>query len=274
MLRILLITLGLLATGTLLADSRTTPAPSSRTALVAAASDLQFAIEEIAARFEVETGHRVQLTLGSSGNFARQIRQGAPFDVYLSADEAYVLDLSARGLTRDEGTLYARGRIVLFVPHNSALVADPGLDDLERALADGRIRRFAIANPDHAPYGQRAEEALRHRGLWDGLHAHLVFGENVSQAARFAASGNAQGGIIAWSLALAPAVAAQGSHALIPEDWHRPLLQRMVLLRRASEAGEVFYDYMQSEPARQVLRRYGFLLPGETLPMTGTAVEY
>jgi len=230
---------------------------------VAAAADLQFALAEIAVRFEADTGQRVQLTLGSSGNFARQIRQGAPFHVYLSADEDFVLDLARDGFTRGQGDLYAIGRIVIMAPHGSPLKPDAGLLDLGRALEDGRIARFAIANPEHAPYGRRAEEALRHRGLWEAIVPRLVYGENVAQAAQFATTGNAQGGIIAYSLALAPRVAALGSFALIPAEWHTPLRQRMVLLRDAGAGAERFYAYMQQEPARAILRRHGFLLPGE-----------
>ena len=232
--------------------------------LVAAASDLQFAIEEVAAAFRAQTGEAVRITPGSSGNFARQIRQGAPYEMYLSADERFVLDLHADGFTRDDGVLYALGRIAVFTPHGSPLAADGQLDDLAAALADGRLTRFAIANPEHAPYGLAAEQALRHRGLWEAITPALVLGENVSQAAQFAATGNAQGGIIAYSLALAPPLAARGEHALIPEAWHSPLRQRMVLLDDAGPVAERFYRYLQAPPARAILRRYGFSLPGES----------
>jgi molybdate transport system substrate-binding protein len=203
----------------------------------------------------------VALSFGSTGNFARQIREGAPFQMFMAADEAFVLDLARDGLTRDEGRLYAEGRIVIKVPEGSTLTADGSLEDLRRALAEGRVTRFAIANPDHAPYGMRAAEALRHAGLWDAIQPHLVLGENVSQAAQFALSGNAEGGIIAYSLALAPQLAAQGSHALIPRAWHAPLLQRMVLLNSAGPAAKAFYDYMSTPPARAIMERYGFALP-------------
>ena len=232
--------------------------------VVAGASDLQFALEDIAAAFKEETGLAVKLSFGSSGNFARQIRQGAPFQMYLSADEKYVLDLARDGFTRDDGTLYALGRIVIIAPHGSPLQADGSLADLKAALADGRVTRFAIANPEHAPYGKRAEEALRHAGLWDAIKGRLVLGENVSQAAQFATSANAQGGIIAYSLALAPQVAALGEFELIAEDWHSPLRQRMVLLKDAGPVAERFYAYVQAPAARAIFRRYGFVLPGET----------
>jgi molybdate transport system substrate-binding protein len=231
--------------------------------VIAAAADLQFALTEVAEAFKAETGQEVKLAFGSSGNFARQIRQGGPFEVYLSADEQYVLDLARDGFAQGEGTLYAIGRLVLVVPHGSPLRADGSLDDLAAALDDGRLERFAIANPEHAPYGERAEEALRHRGLWDKIQPKLVLGENVSQAAQFALSGSTQGGIIAYSLALSPKIAAQGSFELVPAEWHEPLRQRMALLRGAGPVAERFYAFVQEPEARRIMRRFGFILPGE-----------
>ncbi len=231
--------------------------------VVAAASDLQFAIEEIAAAFAAETGMRVRLSMGSTGNFVRQIRAGAPFEIFMAADEQFIADLHRDGFTRGAGDLYAIGRIVIMAPNGSTLVPDPELDNLAEMLAAGQITRFAIANPEHAPYGMRAREALITRGLWDGLQPLIVLGENVSQAARFALSGNAQGGIIAYSLALAPQVAPQGTYALIPEDWHKPLRQRMALLNNAGPVAEAFYAYMMQPPAREIMERYGFVLPEE-----------
>jgi molybdate transport system substrate-binding protein len=231
--------------------------------LIAAASDLQFALPEVAAAFERDTGLAVGLTFGSSGNFARQIRQGAPFQMFLSADESYVRDLARDGLTRDDGALYALGRIVIVAPRGSGVTPDGALEGLKTALREGRIEKFAIANPEHAPYGKRAEEALRHAGLWRDLKDKLVLGENVSQAAQFALSGATEGGIIAYSLALSPKIADQARFALIPQDRHAPLRQRMVLLTGAGATAQRFHAYLQEPPARAILRRFGFLLPGE-----------
>lgn len=236
---------------------------SSEPPVVAAASDLQFALPEIAQAFKDETGHDVVLTFGSSGNFARKIRQGAPFELYLSADEALVLELDSDGFTRDAGRVYAVGRIVLMVPHGSPLHADGSLADLRAALRDGRLARFAIANPEHAPYGRRAAEALRHAGLWEAIRPKLVFGENVAQAAQFATSPDADGGLVAHALVRSPTLAALGSFALVPEHWHSPLRQRMVLLAGAGPVAERFYAYLQDDAARRILRSYGFATPGE-----------
>lgn len=228
---------------------------------IAAAADLKFAVTEIAERFTAETGRQVKISFGSSGNFARQIEQGAPFQLFLCADESYVARLAAQGLTTDDGTLYAIGRIVIFVPTGSPVRADADLGGLEAALRDGRLERLAIANPEHAPYGRAAREALQKAGIWEQALPKLVLGENASQAAQFATSGSAQAGIIPYSLALAPAVATRGTYALIPEDWHRPLRQRMVLLQGAGDTARRFYEYLRQAEARAIFERYGFSLP-------------
>jgi molybdate transport system substrate-binding protein len=229
--------------------------------VVAAASNVQFAVEEIAERFTAETGMQVRLSMGSTGNFVRQIREGAPFEIFIAADEESIAGLNADGFTRDAGDLYAVGRLVIMVPNGSPLVPDAGLDNLAAMLEADSITRFAIANPEHAPYGMRAREALIARGLWDEIQPFLVLGENISQAAQFALSGNADGGLIAYSLALAPDVAPLGTHALIPEDRHEPLHQRMALLQGAGPVAEAFYAYFRSASAGEILQRYGFGLP-------------
>ena len=243
--------------------SQSAPVYADDIPVIAAASDLQFALEELAGLFQQQTGKKIKLAFGSSGNFRYQIAHGAPFQMYMSADEEYVLALYREGDTLDEGMLYAIGRIVIFIPHGSPLKADGSLNDLATALNDNRINHFAIANPEHAPYCQCAEEALRHAGIWDRIRPRLVLGENVSQAAQFAASGSAQGGIIAYSLALSPNMTTLGNYALIPAEWHNPLRQRMVLLKSAGPTAHAFYDYVQSQPAHKILEQYGFVLPEE-----------
>ena len=231
------------------------------TPTVAAASDLRFVLEDIARRFTDQTGERVDIVFGSSGTLTRQIREGAPFELFLSADEAFVAQLRDAGLTRDEGRLYALGRLALFAPTGSPLAPADGLDGLRRLNDEGRVTRFAIANPDVAPYGRAAEAALRAHGLWDALKPRLVIGDNVAQAAQFATTGNAVGGLIAHSLALAPAMAGRGTFSLISETDHPPLRQRMVLLKRAGPTALRFYDYLQSADARAVFDTHGFALP-------------
>jgi molybdate transport system substrate-binding protein len=241
------------------------PARAIDASPVAAAADLKFALSEIAERFKKDTGQEVRIAFGSSGIFKIQLENGAPFQMFLSADENFVFQLADKGLTRDRGALYAVGRIVLFTPNGSSLKADGDLKDVRAALAEGRIKRFSIANPDHAPYGRAARAALQHAGLWSAIEPKLVLGENASQAMQFAAAGSSQGGIVPLSLSKAPEVAKLGAFALIPAEWHagEPLKQRMVLLKNAGAVATAFYHYMQRPSAREVFVRYGFVLPGE-----------
>ncbi|MFQ3666734.1 MAG: molybdate ABC transporter substrate-binding protein [Sphingomonadaceae bacterium] len=231
---------------------------------IAAAADLQAAVPQIVERFARATGRQVRVAYGSSGTFAQQILMGAPFEMFLSADEGFVAKVAAGGRTQGEGRLYAIGRIGQFQPARSAIAADSALRDLGEAVKDGRLKRFAIANPEHAPYGRAAREAMQRAGIWDAIEPRLVLGENAAQATQFAMSGSAQGGIIPLSLALTPEVARAGRFALIAEDWHKPLRQQMVLLKGAGETARAFFAFMQAPQARAILRRFGFLLPGET----------
>ncbi len=240
-----------------------TPSIAQTVPNIAAASDLRLALTDVAAAFKRDTGQSVSLTFGSSGNFYRQLQQGAPFEMFLSADEDYVLQLAKAGKTAGRGAPYAVGRLALVAAKGSALQMDSNLDGLRKALQTKRISRFAIANPAHAPYGKRAEEALRHARLWQPLTGKLVLGENVSQALQFATEGGAQGGIVAYSLVLDPAFATRARYALIPAAWHRPLRQRMALMKSAGPVAQRFYRYVQQPAARRIFVRYGFALPGE-----------
>lgn len=252
--------LGLLGGGLAVAAG---PAFGQDGPIVAAAADLNAALPEVARLFTQKTGQPVRLTFGSSGSFTQQIQNGAPFQVFLSADEAYVQRLVTGGKTDGVGALYGTGRIGLFLPKGSRIRADAGLRDLGAAVRDGRLQWFALANPEHAPYGRAAQEALQSFGLWDAIRPKLVLGENVAQATQFATSGSAQGGIIPLSLALTPQVRAAGTFTLIDATRHKPLRQRAVVLKGASPTARAFYDFLQSQEARGVLKRYGFVLPGE-----------
>jgi molybdate transport system substrate-binding protein len=229
--------------------------------VVAAASDLKFAVEEVAKAFTKQTGGRVELVFGSSGTLTRQLTDGAPFELFMSADEGFVFKLADAGLTRDRGVLYAIGRLVLFAPHGSPLKVDEQLNGLRALITSGGLKRFAIANPAHAPYGRAAEAVLRAKGLWGPMQPSLVLGDNISQAAQFAATGNAAGGIIAQSLVIAPPLRDAGTFVLLPDRDHPPLRQRMVLMKRAGPTAAKFYDYMQQPDARDIMRRYGFVIP-------------
>jgi molybdate transport system substrate-binding protein len=223
---------------------------------IAAASDLKFVLAELAQRYQNETGQRVELNLGSSGQFAQQIRQGLPVDLFMAADEDFVFQLADAGLARDRGALYALGRIAAVVPAASSVSLDPALRGLRDA--GSAINHFAIANPQHAPYGRAARQALERLGLWPWAEPKLVLGENIAQATQFVTGGAAQAGITALSLALAPEVARLARHVVLPASLHSPLRQRMVLLKAAGAQAADFYQFLQTPAARTVLRRFGF----------------
>lgn len=231
----------------------------SEPARVASASDLQFVLPEVAGAFHRTGAHRVELSFGASGNFARQIQQGAPFDLFLSADEGFAWRLADAGLTRDRGTLYALGHIALIVAAGSTIAPDPRLDGLKRDWQ--QVQRFAIANPELAPYGRAAREALQRLGLWERAQPKLVLGENVSQATQFVATGSAQAGIVSLSLAAAPALADKARHLALPPSLHAPLRQRMVLLRNARPAAAAFHDFVVGAEGQAIFARHGFGRP-------------
>jgi molybdate transport system substrate-binding protein len=224
---------------------------------VAAASDLQAALPAIAAQFEKETGHRVALTFGSSGNFSTQIQNGAPFDVFMSADIEYPKRLEETGLA-EHGSLYgyATGRLVLWTRHDSGIDIKGGL----KVLSDARVRRIAIANPAHAPYGRAAVAALRHEGVYDQVQSKFVLGENISQTAQFAESGNADVGLIALALALSPALKDAGAFVEIASDIYPPIEQAAIVVAASKQkalAGQ-FIAALKQPAAKAVLRSYGF----------------
>jgi molybdate transport system substrate-binding protein len=228
---------------------------------IAAAANLTFALADVARQFERDRGERVELIFGSSGMLTRQIRDGAPFEAFLAADEEFPRQLTAEGLTRDAGVVYAVGRLVLFAPHGSPLTVDERLDGLTRLVKSGGVRRFAIANPDVAPYGVAAREVLQKRGLWESLRSNIVLGDNLTQTTQFATTGNAVGGLIAYSLVLSPEFGDRGKYAVLPAGDHHALRQRMVILKRAGAVTERFYQYVQGPAARAILQKHGFALP-------------
>lgn len=230
---------------------------------IAAASDLQSALPAIASRFEKETGQPIRLTFGSSGNFFTQIQNGAPFDAFFSADIDYPKRLEATG-TAEPGSLqqYAVGRIVLWTRSDSGIDVKRGL----AALADARVRRIAIANPEHAPYGRAAVAALRHEGLYDRVRGKFVLGENISQAAQFADSGSADVGVIALALALSPALRKSGTYFEVPESWHPPIEQGAIVLAssRQKPLARQFIEYLKKPEIVRLLHSYGFAVPRTT----------
>ena len=227
---------------------------------VAAAADLKFAMEDLSQQFESKTGAKVDVTTGSSGNFFAQIQSGAPFDLFFSADMDYPEKLEASGFA-EQGTLseYALGQIVIWTSANSPVDVAQGRWN---ALLDARVQKIAIANPALAPYGRAAVSALQKAGIYQQVKTKLVYGENISQAAQFVQSGNAQAGIIAHSLALSPGM-KDGKHWKIPVDLYPPILQGAVVLKNAKNKATAleFLNFVKSAAGRATLEKHGFAIP-------------
>lgn len=223
---------------------------------VAAASDLTFAMSDLIPGFERATGYKVRLSTGSSGAFSTQIQNGAPFDLFFSADVDYPRQLETAGLI-EPGSLYvyAVGKIVLWVRNDSPLDVSKGW----AAVTDPRTKKIAIANPLHAPYGRAAEAAMRHAGVYDRVASNLVLGENISQAAQFVDSGNADIGVLALSLAAAATMNAHGRWWPVPDDSYPPLEQAAVILRSSQKKGiaGAFLAYVSSSEGKGILQRHG-----------------
>jgi molybdate transport system substrate-binding protein len=239
----------------------------AQTLRVAAASDLQFAMPELAAQYERQSGAKVELSFGSSGNFFAQIQNGAPFALFFSADRSYAEKLIAAGQADPQSlSVYALGRLALWAPSELNLkLTEKGLS----ALSDPRVQKIAIASPEHAPYGRAAVATLEKAGLYEQLKPKLVFGENISQAAQFAQSGSAQVGMIALSLALSETMKS-GERWIVPSDYHPPLEQAAVLINAAPNKSQAagFLEFVKSDAGRTILARYGFTMP---LPPTSEA---
>ena len=253
----------LIAAGSLLGceiDSQS-PDDAVQEVKIAAAADLKFALQEIVAAFhQSQTQVKVSATHGSSGQLCTQLMQGAPFDVFLSADRQFPRQLVERDLAlADTEFLYAHGHLVLWVTNDSPLDLDQGLN----VLLDPRVKKIAIANPRFAPYGRAAEAALKNSGVYGIVAERLVLGENIAQTAQFVESGSADIGILALSLALAPAMSDKGRYWSVPEDLYPTLEQGGVIMKRCEhpQAAQKFCEFFRGDEGRTILRRYGFVLP-------------
>jgi molybdate transport system substrate-binding protein len=224
---------------------------------VAAAADLQSAMQDVAARFERETGIKVKVIFGSSGNFFQQIQNGAPFDMFFSANLDYPKRLEAAGLIENGSYYqYAKGKIVVWVPNDSKINLNSGL----KALLDPSVKKIAIANPLHAPYGQAAVSAMQKEGIYDSAKDKFVLGENISQTASFVVSGSADLGVVALSLALSPNMKDKGRYKEIPTDEYSPIEQACVILSSSKnkEIGQQFLTYFKTAAVGDLLVGYGF----------------
>lgn len=229
--------------------------------LIAAAADLNPALGDIGQRFETKTGIHIKLSFGASGALTQQIQNGAPFDIFFSADLDYPRQLIAQGHADGSSFYkYALGKLVLWVPKDCPLdVEHQGMN----VLLDPSVKKIAIANPQHAPYGRAAVEALRHAGYYDKVAEHFVIGENISQAAQFVESGNAQAGFVALAHVLSPAVKDKGKFWIIPAEDYSPLDQGVVLLAKSQRKREArqFLEFVRSKGVAEILKKYGFTLP-------------
>jgi molybdate transport system substrate-binding protein len=229
---------------------------------VAAASDLTAALAELTAAYQKEHKTNLMLSFGSSGNFFTQIQNGAPFDIFFSADISYPEKLEQAQLA-EPGSLYeyAVGRLVLWVPSESSVDVNKGLDSLRSSA----VRKISVANPHHAPYGRAAVATLQHAKLYDAVKDKLVLGENISQAAQFVQSGNADAALIALSLALSMQMKQAGKYWLVPADYHPPLRQAAVILQASKQKAEAakFLDFVRSKQGRAIMEHYGFTLPDQ-----------
>jgi len=229
--------------------------------VVAAAADLSAALNEISDNYEKKTGVHVKLSFGASGALTQQIQNGAPFDLFFSADMEYPRQLIAAG-DADGASLYqyAVGKLVLWVPADSPLdVEHKGM----AILLDPSVKKIAVANPTHAPYGRAAVAALKHVAIYDEVSGRLVLGENVSQAAQFVESGNTQAGFVALAHAAAPSMQGKGKYWVVPADHYAPLAQGVVVLSHSShkKEAEEFLQYFKTKPVSDALQKYGFTLP-------------
>src|SRR5215469_6781292 len=229
---------------------------------VAAAADLQFAMQDIGKQFQKETGKNVKLIFGSSGSFFQQIQNGAPFDMFCSANLDYPKKLEAAGLT-EPGSFYqyAKGKIVIWALKDSGLDVSSGL----KSLLNPNIKKIAIANPQHAPYGQAAVAAMQKEGIYDKVKDKFVLGENISQTASFVVSGSADVGIVALSLALSPSMRDKGRYIEIPTDEYPPIQQAGVILSSSKnkEAAEKFLSFVKTASVAETLKKYGFDVPSQ-----------
>ena len=234
---------------------------------VAAAADLQSVMQDITSRFQKETGKNVKLIYGSSGNFFQQLQNGAPFDMFFSANVDYPKKLEAAGLT-ELGTFYqyAVGKIVVWVPSDSKLDVSSGL----RSLLNPSIKKIAIANPQHAPYGQAAVAAMKKENIYDKVADKFVLGENISQTASFVVSGSADVGVVALSLALSPNMKDKGRYAEISTDEYPPIEQACVVLKSSQQkdTAKAFLNFIKTPAVGDLFRTYGFAVPSASTPQS------
>jgi molybdate transport system substrate-binding protein len=223
---------------------------------IAAASNLRYVLQALIEKFEQQTEHHINVSFAASGTLTTQIQHGAPFDVFFSAHPSYILRISEQGLSEGEVINFARAQIVLFASNQSPLSLDIDLIDLKSALEQGELNKVAIANPMHAPYGQAAQKLLKQAGSWQKIQSSLLIAENASQALQFALSSQVDAGFVPYSYMLQPQISAKGRYIKLNES----LAQQAVLIRGASSVAKEFLAFIQTDPAKAIFRRQGFIV--------------
>jgi molybdate transport system substrate-binding protein len=237
------------------------PAAAPLDTPVAAAASLRIALDEIAKLFEAKTGNKIKISYGATGNLVRQIEEGAPFELFLAADEASPARLEKNGKTEGAPVALVDGRLAIAAPKGGAVKVDGSLAGLKQALADGTVKHIAIANPELAPYGKASQAAMQKAGVWEQAQPLLVQGENIGQAAQFVATGAAEVGFVAQSLMYAPDMAAKVEHVPVDPGLYTPIRQGMTLLKNANASTKAFYEFLKSAEASAVFEKNGFGIP-------------
>ena len=229
--------------------------------VIAVAANFAPALDEIVKQFTAHTGKEIRISAGATGTLVRQIEQGAPFELFLSADSEHVEYLQHRGYTRDDGRIYAVGVLVLYLPQGTRLKLMPDSAEIIKQLFVRQDTRIALANPELAPYGLAGQQVLQRFGQWHRLQDRVVLGENVGQAAQFAMSGSVDAALLPLAFTLNPDMQKSGQFQNIPPDWYAPIRQHMVLLKNAGRTATELYEFISGEAARQIIRKYGYALP-------------
>lgn len=229
--------------------------------IVAVSANFSPAFREIVDKFSTHTNYHIKTSVGSSGALVRQIEQGAPFELFISADEAYAGELYDKGLSDNTGRIYAVGKLVLFIPELSHINKTQDLDSIIKQIISDKTYRLAVANPDVAPYGQAAIQVLKRFTTIQMLKDRMVLGENVGQTAQFALTNSVDVAFLPYSLVISSQMNTSGHFEIIPDEWYKPINQRMVLLRNAAKPARELYKFMNSNEAKQIILKYGYSLP-------------
>lgn len=237
------------------------PVAADEIPVIAVAANFVPVLEVIRNKFTVQTGNQVRISAGASGTLYRQIEAGAPFELFLSADENYVQKLYEKGLTIDNGRIYAIGILVLYIPYTSRIDYMQNTDDIILQIVRDQSSKLAVANPELAPYGMAARQVLGRFTNPDKLQGREIIGENVGQTAHYALTGTVDAAFLPYSLVISPRMQEAGHFERIPPAWHKPIRQRMALTKNAGTVARAFYEYLSGNAAKQIIKKSGYSIP-------------